>query len=195
MTKINPKDIKKSVADFYQQVATDTNLVQVDINELNQALGYREEDLALVPEEANTGLGCGNPIDVAAMQVGETVLDLGAGKGMDAFISAKRVGDTGRVIGVDMTREMVDKAREIAIKRKFNQVEFRLGEIEHLPVADQTIDVAISNCVINLSTDKLQVYREIYRVLKPGGRIAISDISLSQELPDSVINNPKMYGT
>ena len=195
MAKINPQDIKKSVADFYQQVATDTNLVQVDVNELNQALGYRAEDLALVPEEANTGLGCGNPIDVAEMQSGETVLDLGAGKGMDAFISARHVGETGRVIGVDMTREMVDKAREIATKRKFNQVEFRLGEIEHLPVADQTIDVAISNCVINLSVDKLQVYREIYRVLKPGGRIAISDISLSQELPESVIQNPKMYGT
>ena len=193
--KIQETDIKKSVADFYHAVATNQAGAKVDINELNKSIGYSEEQIASVPEEANMGLGCGNPQEKAQPQVGETVVDLGCGKGFDAFIAAKNVGETGQVIGVDMTIEMIRKARMIAGKRKFSQVDFRLGEIEHLPIADNTADLVISNCVINLSTAKQSVYNEIIRVLKPGGRIGISDITLYEELPDSVYENPKMYGT
>lgn len=193
--KINQETIKKSVADFYHDIATNKKTTNVDSNELNQSIGYSKEEIAAAPEEANMGLGCGNPQEKAQPQVGETVVDLGCGKGFDAFIAAKAVGETGHVIGIDMTMEMVNKAKEIAKKRKFTQVDFRLGEIEHLPVADNTADLVISNCVINLSTEKQQVYNEIFRILKPGGRIGISDITLYETLPDSVYENPRMYGT
>ena len=141
------------------------------------------------------GLGCGNPQEKAEPKPGETILDLGCGKGMDVFIAAKKVGASGHVIGVDMTLEMVQKARMIAEKRKFTNVEFRLGEIEFLPIADNSIDLVLSNCVINLATDKSIVYREILRVLKKGGRIGISDITLSEHLPQEVLDDPRMYGT
>ncbi|HOQ87444.1 MAG TPA: arsenite methyltransferase [Phycisphaerae bacterium] len=158
--------------------------------QLASKLGYSDEQLALLPEGANMGLSCGNPTAIAALTPGQVVLDLGSGGGFDCFLAGPKVGPTGRVIGVDMTPDMLAKARRnIASYRQrtgLNNVEFRLGEIEHLPVADNTVDVVISNCVINLSPDKPQVWREIARVLKPGGKAAVSDLALLRPLPQSV---------
>ncbi len=156
-------------------------------------LGYSEEDLEKVPEGADLGLGCGNPRAIASLKAGEYVLDLGAGAGFDCFLAIYEVGKTGRVIGVDMTPEMIEKARANAAKAGHSNVEFRLGEIEHLPVADQMIDVIISNCVINLSPDKPRVYNEAYRVLKPGGRLAISDVIATAEVPDEILGDMSLY--
>lgn len=163
---------------------------QVDPTRLAQAVGYDEKSLELLPAGANMGLSCGNPVAIAALQEGQVVLDLGSGGGFDVFQAGRKVMATGRVIGVDMTAEMIALARKNTAQYRertgLDNVEFRLGEIEHLPVADASVDVVISNCVINLSPDKPQVWREIFRVLKPGGKIAVSDLALIQLLPDNV---------
>lgn len=161
-----------------------------DAAQLAQAIGYDAEELAALPEGANMGLSCGSPVVLASLNPGETVVDLGSGGGFDVFIAGRRLGPEGRAIGVDMTAEMVAKARRNAEPYRqrtgFDNVEFRLGEIEHLPIADNAADVVISNCVINLSPDKPQVWREIARVLKPGGRVAVSDLALLKPLPPEV---------
>jgi SAM-dependent methyltransferase len=165
----------------------------VNIMDMGKALDYTEEDLLLGLGEANLGLGCGNPIGMADLKQGEMVLDLGSGAGFDAFLAAKKVGHSGKVIGVDMTSEMVEKAQVNAEKLSVPNVEFRRGEIEKIPVEDNSIDVVISNCVINLSPDKSAVFGEIYRSLKPGGRIIISDILRSGEIPQEIKDNPDAY--
>jgi arsenite methyltransferase len=163
----------------------------IDSASLVHSIGYGESDLAAVPDSANMGLSCGNPTAIASLKPGEVVLDLGSGGGFDAFVAGPKVGTSGRVIGVDMTAEMIAKARRniesYRMQSGLNNVEFRLGEIEHLPVADNSVDVVISNCVLNLSPDKPQVWREIARVLKPGGRVAVSDLALLRPLPENIL--------
>lgn len=156
-------------------------------------IGYSEKELKSVPEGADLSLGCGNPVALASLREGETVIDLGSGGGLDCFLASKIVGEKGKVIGVDMTPEMIDKARENCRKGKYKNVEFRLGEIENLPVADNTADAIISNCVVNLSPKKKRVFQEAFRALKPSGRLMVSDIVLLKELPDAVRNNVQAY--
>jgi len=151
-----------------------------------EAVGYLRKDLADIPEETIMGLGCGNPTAIAELKTGEVVLDLGSGAGVDVFLAANKVGPTGKAIGVDMTKEMVDKAKGIARSHGYHNVEFRLGEMEKLPVEDESVDAIISNCVINLSPDKSKVFHEVYRVLKPGGRLTVSDIVSERALPDEI---------
>ena len=156
-------------------------------------IGYTPEQAAQIPEGANLGLGCGNPIAHAELQPGEVVLDLGSGAGIDCFLAAREVGPTGRAIGVDMTHAMLERARSLATRMNANNIEFRLGEIEHLPVADASVDAIISNCVVNLSPEKLQVFREARRVLKPGGRLVVSDLVLTRELSPELRRHAELY--
>lgn len=199
-TELNSEAVRDQVRAGYAEIAQHGSerrksscccgMSEVDADALAKQIGYTEEELAVLPGGANIGLSCGNPGAIAALRPGEVLLDLGSGAGFDAFIAAPKVGPTGRVIGVDMTAEMLAKARRnVATFRertKLDNVEFRLGEIEHLPVADASVDVVISNCVINLSPDKPQVWREIARVLRPGGRVAVSDLALWKPLPREV---------
>ena len=194
--------IRKYVRDRYAGIAREGGsccapkascCAESEADTLSRKIGYSEEELKAVPEGANLGLGCGNPIALASLKEGETVLDLGSGAGFDCFLAARAVGSKGRVIGVDMTPEMIQKARENARKGGYANVEFRLGEIEHLPAADNSVDAVISNCVINLSTAKDKVFAESYRVLKPGGRVMISDLVLSRELPEPVAGSLAAY--
>jgi SAM-dependent methyltransferase len=196
-------EVKKSVREGYAKIAKQgsscCNQNSTCCNntrparDISKSIGYSEEDVNSVPDGANLGLGCGNPVALASLKEGETVLDLGSGAGFDCFLAANKVGQRGRVIGVDMTPEMLEKARENAAKDNYTNVEFRLGEIENLPAADMSVDVIISNCVINLAPDKSRVFKEAFRVLKPGGRLMVSDIVLPRALPQSIKNSIEAY--
>ncbi len=191
------EDIRTVVREKYGEIAegrrTGCGCGAGGCGDLLLTLGYTEEQKAAVPEGADLGLGCGNPLAHAALKPGETVLDLGAGAGVDCFLAARETGPSGRVIGVDMTPSMVERARANAAKARTANVEFRLGEIEHLPVADASVDCIISNCVVNLSPDKLQVFREAHRALKPGGRMLLSDLVLTRPLSEALRQDVELY--
>lgn len=195
-------NIKKIVKEGYAKIATTnnsccakpsscsgTNLAEA----ISRNIGYQDDELKAAPEGANLGLGCGNPIALASLKEGETVLDLGSGAGFDCFLAANRVGDKGKVIGIDMTPEMVEKAKLNAKKGNYSNIEFKLGEIENLPILDNSIDIIISNCVINLSPDKQKVFQEAFRVLKQNGRLMISDLVLRKELPNVIKKSVEAY--
>jgi SAM-dependent methyltransferase len=206
------KEIKKAVRKRYGEIAKKSssccgtsnkkNSIETSccgnantdiMSNLYRVIGYTDDELQSAPLSSNLGLGCGNPLAHANIKEGDTVLDLGSGAGLDCFLAAKRVGKTGKVIGVDMTPDMIDKARDNALKSNYDNVEFRLGEIEHLPVADNSIDLIISNCVINLAPNKEQVFQDAYRVLKSGGKLMISDMVLLKELPNYIKNSIDAY--
>lgn len=189
----NVNNLKKSIRETYAAIScgNERSCCGDSSTPVSVHLGYTKDQLDSLPEGADLGLGCGNPLGIASVEKGEVVLDLGSGAGFDCFIAAREVGEEGKVIGVDMTPEMIEKARKNAVNAGFKNVEFRHGEIENLPLDDNSVDVVISNCVVNLATDKQAIYKEAYRVLKPGGRLAISDILARVPLPDEVKGNER----
>ncbi len=202
MEKRDAGDIKKIVREGYAKAVTQkTSCCSAPAccggtskaKKMSQIVGYSDSEMNAVPEGANLGFGCGNPVALASLKEGDVVLDLGSGAGFDAFLAAQRVGKTGRIIGVDMTPEMIAKAKENAKRGKYSNIEFRLGEIEKLPVEESSIDVIISNCVINLSPDKEAVFKEGYRVLKSGGRLMVSDLVLAKDLPKAIKDSIEAY--
>jgi arsenite methyltransferase len=191
----NPDELREMVREGYTRVAREHSASDTErVDEASRRIGYSDDQLEAVPEGANLGVGCGNPTAIDALRPGETVVDLGSGAGMDAFLAARQVGPSGHVIGVDMTDAMLEKARENARKVGLEDVvEFRKGNIEALPIEDESVDAIISNCVINLSPEKARVYREAYRVLRPGGRIMVSDVVLERALPEAVLHSIDAY--
>ncbi|MDR2203219.1 MAG: arsenite methyltransferase [Nitrososphaerota archaeon] len=191
------KEVRKRYANAVKSsgscCASSSSCCSAPNKQISKMIGYSDEEISAVPEGANLGFGCGNPIALASLKEGERALDLGSGAGFDVFLAAKKVGPQGKVIGVDMTPEMLDKARANAKKGNYTNVEFRLGEIENLPVADSSVDVIISNCVINLAPNKKRVFEEAFRVLAPNGRLMVSDLVLRKKLPESVQKNVDAY--
>lgn len=193
MKEISSGEIKNIVRDSYKKIVTEESKLGCCGEDISKSIGYSNEDMETVPKDSNLGLGCGNPHVVANISEGETVLDLGSGAGFDCFLASKKVGDNGLAIGVDMTPEMLTQARNNAMENNYNNVDFRLGEIENLPVGDNLVDVIISNCVINLSPNKQRVYDEAHRVLKKGGRLSISDIVLMKDLTLEMKQDEALY--
>lgn len=193
MKDITTGEIKNIVRDSYSKIVKKESEFSCCGEDISKSIGYSNEDMDIVPKDSNLGLGCGNPHLIADIKEGETVLDLGSGAGFDCFLASKKVGDNGLVIGVDMTPEMLSQARSNALTNNYENVDFRLGEIENLPVANDLVDVIISNCVINLSPNKQRVYDEAYRVLKNGGRLSISDIVLMKDLTQEMKQDEKLY--